>query len=131
MCASGSASVARPSQDELAVAGDGVTETMEATLVANRAARRTLINPPCPAYFSPSPHLPPGQRLLSSQTYSYRPAASHSGLATIWNSCDHGAVKIFGSSIVSSYDSVSLPFHLTRSIVWRASLCIRYSFELV
>ena len=53
-------------------------------------------------FFSSSPHFPPGQRLLSSQTYSYSPAASHSGFATIWNSCDHGAVKIFGSSIVSS-----------------------------
>ena len=46
-------------------------------------------------------HLPPGQRLFSSQTYSYRPAASHSGLAVISNSCDQAAVKIFGSSMVS------------------------------
>src|SRR3954471_24206000 len=129
MCASGSASVASPSHEVPAVAADVVTETMEATMVADRAARRTLIDPPSPAYFAPSPHFPPGQRLLSSQTYSYSPAASHSGLATIWNSCDHGAVKIFGSSIVSWYDSVSLPFHLRRSIVWSASLCIRYSFE--
>ncbi len=41
-------------------------------------------------YFSAA-HLPPGQRLFSSQTYSKSPSLSHSGLARISNSCVHGA----------------------------------------
>ena len=36
-------------------------------------------------------HLPPGQRLFSSQTYSKSPSLSHSGLARISNSCSTAA----------------------------------------
>ncbi len=76
-------------------------------------------------------HLPPGQRLFSSQTYSYNPAASHSGFAAISNGCDHAAVKTLGSSIVRLYESVFGFFQEIRSMVLSASLCIRYSLGLV
>src|SRR3984957_11876310 len=46
-------------------------------------------------------HFPPGQRLFSSQTYSYNPAASQSGCKAMVKSCVHAAVKTFGSSMVS------------------------------
>src|ERR1700678_3468182 len=46
-------------------------------------------------------HFPPGQRLFSSQTYSYNPATSQSGCKAMVKSCVHAAVKTFGSSMVS------------------------------
>src|SRR5580698_1410327 len=46
-------------------------------------------------------HFPPGQRLFSSHTYSYNPSGSQSGCNAMVKSCDHGAVKTFGSSMVS------------------------------
>src|SRR5579863_1237584 len=46
-------------------------------------------------------HLPPGQRLFSSQTYSYKPAASQSGCKAMVKSCVQAAVNTFGSSMVS------------------------------
>src|SRR5579872_508183 len=76
-------------------------------------------------------HLPPGQRLFSSHTYSYKPAASHSGFAAMENSCDHAAVKVLGSSIVRMYESVFGFFQEIRSMVLSASLCMRYSLGLV
>src|SRR3954447_6084576 len=64
MCASGSASAASPLHDVLAVAADADTETMQATMVANRAARRTLIKPPRPALLFPVPALPAGAAVV-------------------------------------------------------------------
>src|SRR5581483_1822009 len=43
------------------------------------------------------------QRLFSSQT---GPSSDHVRCSFIWNSCDHGRLKIFGSSIVISYRSL-------------------------